>query len=196
MEHVLTPALRMSLGQLPSPQRDREALLTSVDWAVGAAFLFARGAYAEAADLAERGGEIATLVRRVCLGLLGPETGDGAVGLAAAYAFVEYFIKSPIQYAVLHRLGPVTAWDLCWHQIPLLVAAGITLAVVRYFLRGVFGMHGLPIIACALVISYVSAILITAIRPTGKAVLNESRMLIGRLWNSATRFLRQQEASA
>jgi O-antigen/teichoic acid export membrane protein len=120
----------------------------------------------------------------------------GAVGLAAAYAFVEYFVKSPIQYAVLHRLGPVTAWDLCWHQIPLLMAAGITLAVVRYFLRGVFDMHGLPIIACALVISYVSAILITAIRPTGKAVLNESRMLIGRLWNSATRFLRQQEASA
>jgi len=120
----------------------------------------------------------------------------GAVGLAAAYAFVEYFVKSPIQYAVLHRLGPVTAWDLCWHQIPLLVAAGMTFAIVHYFLRGVLGMHGFAVIACALVISYVSAILITAIRPTGKAVLNESRMLIGRLWNSATRFLRQQEASA
>ena len=119
----------------------------------------------------------------------------GAVGLAAAYAFSEYFLKSPIQYAVLHRVGPVTAWDLCWHQVPLLLAAGFTLGVVHYVLRGAFGMHGVPVIASSLVISYAAAVVVTAMRPAGKAVLRESRMLIKRLWNSATKSV-QREASA
>ncbi len=119
----------------------------------------------------------------------------GAVGLAAAYAFSEYFLKTPIQYAVLHRLGPVTAWDLCWHQVPLLVAAGITVGVVHYGLQGTFGMHGIAVIAASMIVSYVSAILITAMRPAGGAVLKESGMLARRLWSSATRKM-QREASA
>jgi len=94
----------------------------------------------------------------------------GAVGLAAAYAFSEHFLKSPIQYAVLHRLGPVTAWDLCGHQIPLLLAAGFTLGVVHYVLRGAFGMHGVAVITLSLVISYMAALVVTAMRPAGKAL--------------------------
>ena len=119
----------------------------------------------------------------------------GAVGLAAAYAFSEYVLKTPIQYVVLHRLGPVTAWDLCWHQIPLLLAAGFTLGFVHYGLQGVLGMHGIPVIASSLVVSYIAAVLVTAMRPAGKTVLKESRMLFGRLWNSATKLI-QREASA
>jgi hypothetical protein len=42
-------------------------------------------------------------------------------------------------------------------------------------------MHGIPLIASALFISFGSAIIATAIRPQGREVLSESRALIGRL---------------
>jgi O-antigen/teichoic acid export membrane protein len=119
----------------------------------------------------------------------------GAVGLAMAYAFSEYVLKSPIQYAVLHKLGPVTAWDLCRQQVPLLVAAGFTLGVVHFVLRGVLGMHGIPVIASSLVISYAAAVTVTAMRPAGSAVLKETRLLAKRLWISAAKSFRR-EASA
>ncbi|MEO6954779.1 MAG: hypothetical protein ABI321_23465 [Polyangia bacterium] len=70
-EHPLTPALRLGLGQAPVTTRDRESMLAAPDWAVGAAYLFARGAYAEAAELAERGGTVGATIRRICLGILG-----------------------------------------------------------------------------------------------------------------------------
>jgi O-antigen/teichoic acid export membrane protein len=105
----------------------------------------------------------------------------GAVGLAAAYAVAESLLKAPIQYAVLHRVGPVTAGDLCRLQLPLLLAAAVTLTVVNYVFRGYLGMHGVPLIASALAFSCVSAILVTAIRPRGMAILLESRMLFHRL---------------
>lgn len=105
----------------------------------------------------------------------------GAVGLAAAYAIAEALVKAPIQYAVLHRVGPVTAIDLCRLEIPLLAAGGFTLAVVSLLLRGALGMHGIPLIASALFISFASAVLATVIRPQGKEVLGESRALLGRL---------------
>lgn len=98
----------------------------------------------------------------------------GAVGLAAAYAFVDYFIKSPVQYAVLNRIGPVTAMDLVWQQVPLLVAAGGTLLAVRFILQGRMGLHGIPLIAIALVLSYALSLLVTALRPGGRAVLGET----------------------
>jgi hypothetical protein len=113
----------------------------------------------------------------------------GAVGLAAAYAFVEYFLKSPIQYAVLHRLGPVRASDLCWQQFPLLVAAGATFAIVQFLLRGSLGMNGVPLIVMAVLISYASALAITSIRPGGRAVLAESKRLAGTVWNRARIYL-------
>jgi O-antigen/teichoic acid export membrane protein len=105
----------------------------------------------------------------------------GAVGLAAAYAIAESLIKAPIQYAVLHRIGPVTAADLCGLQIPLLVAAGFTLTIVAFVFRGVLAMHGVPLIASALFLSFASAILACAIRPRGREVLAETRMLFHRL---------------
>ena len=106
----------------------------------------------------------------------------GAVGLAAAYAMAESLFKAPIQYTALHRVGPVTAGDLCHLQIPLLLAAGLTLAIVRFVLRGALGLHGIPIIAFAVIVSYASAVLVTAIRPEGLPVLLESRELFRRLW--------------
>jgi O-antigen/teichoic acid export membrane protein len=109
----------------------------------------------------------------------------GAVGLAAAYAFVEYFLKSPIQYAVLHRMGPVKAWDLCWQQGPLLLAAGITLLLVHFVFRGMLNLHGISLIAFAVLVSYASAIGITALRPGGRSVLKESNRLIALVWNAA-----------
>jgi len=105
----------------------------------------------------------------------------GVVGLAAAYAIAETLIKAPIQYAVLNRVGPVTAGDLCRLQVPLLAAAGFTLSVVGFVLRRALGMHGIPVIASALVLSFGSAILATAIRPQGREVLSETAMLIRRL---------------
>ena len=105
----------------------------------------------------------------------------GAVGLAAAYAIAEFLVKAPIQYAALHRVGPVSAGDLCRLQIPLLIAAGFTLSVVVFVLRGILGMHGIPLIASALLISFASAILATAIRPQGREVLSETRTLFQRL---------------
>ena len=105
----------------------------------------------------------------------------GAVGLAAAYAIAESLIKAPIQYAVLHRVGPVSARDLCRLQIPLLVSAGFTMAFVIFVLRGMAGLHGLPLIASAAIISFGSATLITAIRPQGREVLSESGTLLRRL---------------
>lgn len=114
----------------------------------------------------------------------------GAVGLAAAYAFVEFFLKSPIQYAVLHRLGPVSAWDLCWQQLPLLAAAGITLLIVHYVFRGILSLHGISLIALAVLVSYVAAVGITAIRPGGKSILVESVRLMVRIWTAARLRLR------
>ena len=70
-EHPLATALRLGLGQPPAWPRDRESMLTPPDWAVGAAYLFSRGAYPEAAELAERGGMVGATIRRICLGLLG-----------------------------------------------------------------------------------------------------------------------------
>jgi O-antigen/teichoic acid export membrane protein len=105
----------------------------------------------------------------------------GAVGLAAAYAIAESLIKAPIQYAVLHRVGPVKAGDLCRLQIPLLIAAGVTLAVVTYVFRAHLGMHGIPLILSALALSCVSAVLVTLIRPQGREVLHETRSLFARL---------------
>lgn len=105
----------------------------------------------------------------------------GAVGLAAAYAVAESLIKAPIQYAVLHKVGPVTAADLCRLQFPLLIAAGFTLAVVVFVLRGILAMHGVPLIGSALSLSFASAFLVTAIRPQGREVLRETRMLLHQL---------------
>lgn len=110
----------------------------------------------------------------------------GAVGLAAAYAIAESLIKAPLQYAVLHRVGPVTARDLCGLQVPLLFAAGFTLAVVTFVFRQSLGMHGILVIASALAISFASALLVTAIRPQGREVLRETRMVIERLVAKAT----------
>jgi O-antigen/teichoic acid export membrane protein len=105
----------------------------------------------------------------------------GAVGLAAAYAIAESFIKAPIQFAVLHRIGPVTAADLCRLQLPLLISAASTVAFVTFVLRGVLNMNGVPLIASALFVSFASAILVTAIRPQGREVLSETRMLFHRI---------------
>ncbi len=112
----------------------------------------------------------------------------GAVGLAAAYAFVEYALKSPIQYVAVHRLGTVTAGDLCWQQIPLLLAAAITVVTVRMVFQGMLHLHGLTVIVAAGLLSYVCAFIITAIRPGGRAVLGETKRLAGRLWKSAQNF--------
>jgi O-antigen/teichoic acid export membrane protein len=115
----------------------------------------------------------------------------GAVGLAAAYAFVEYTLKSPIQYAALHRLRTVTAGDLCWQQIPLLVSAAITVVTVRTVFQRALHLHGFAVIVVAFVLSYACAFTITAIRPGGRAVLAETKRLIIRLWKS-TRMLQWQ----
>jgi O-antigen/teichoic acid export membrane protein len=105
----------------------------------------------------------------------------GAVGLAATYAFAECLLKAPIQYGVLHRVGPVRFGDLCWLQVPLLVAAVSTIAFVKLVLRGAVGIDGLPLIAAAVATSYVFAILVTVARPSGRTVLMESRTLLQRL---------------
>jgi O-antigen/teichoic acid export membrane protein len=105
----------------------------------------------------------------------------GAVGLAAAYAFVEYFIKWPVQYTVLHRVGPVSAPDLIWQQVPLLAAAGGTLLIAQFVLRGQMGLHGIPLIALATLLSYALSIAVTALRPGGRAVLSETGGLISHL---------------
>jgi O-antigen/teichoic acid export membrane protein len=105
----------------------------------------------------------------------------GAVGLAAAYAVSEFAFKAPIQYAVVHRMGTVSAWDLCWQQIPLLVAAAFSVVTVRLVFQRTLHMHGLALLVVGLVISYAWAITITAIRPGGRAVLQESKDIIGRL---------------
>lgn len=106
----------------------------------------------------------------------------GAVGLAAAYALAECLLKAPIQYGMLHRVGPVTFGDLCRMQIPLLLAAGSTIAIVRFGLRSLIGLHGIPLVAAALTLSYAIALLVTAARPSGMAVLKESWTLAARLW--------------
>jgi hypothetical protein len=58
----------------------------------------------------------------------------------------------------------------------------LTVAMVRFVLRGALGLHGIPIIASAFIVSYASAVLVTAIRPKGLPVLRESRELFRRLW--------------
>jgi O-antigen/teichoic acid export membrane protein len=111
----------------------------------------------------------------------------GTVGLAAAYAFSECFLKSPVQYAVIGRIGPVRVLDLFWQQFPLVAAGGITWLIVRYVLRGHSSLHGLPLIAVAVVLSYALAIFVTAIRPGGRAVLRESNGLVKRLMSTLRR---------
>jgi O-antigen/teichoic acid export membrane protein len=112
----------------------------------------------------------------------------GTVGLAAAYAFSEFAFKAPIQYAVVHRLGTVTAWDLCWQQGPLLIAAALTVLTVRMVFERTLLMHGLGLLVVGLLVSYAWAIAITAIRPGGPAVLRESKDIIGKLLKRAASF--------
>ena len=114
----------------------------------------------------------------------------GAVGLAAAYAFVNYFLKTPVQYAVLHRSGPITALDLLWQQVPLVFAAGGTLLIVRFLLQDRMRFQGIPLIALALVLSYALSIAVTAVRPGGRAVLAETGSLMGQLLSQALTRLR------
>ncbi len=109
-EHPLAPVLRLGLGQLP----DRGASTASeVDQVVTAAHQFARGAYAEAAELAELAGPIAALVRRVALGLLGAwqelvrdaERDDGNELLEEASAVALDRLADPgVALALLRRL--------------------------------------------------------------------------------------------
>jgi tetratricopeptide (TPR) repeat protein len=70
-EHPLAPALRLGLAPLPANAASRGSASSSIDQAVGSAFLFARGGYAEAAELSNRAGPIAAIVRRLSLGVLG-----------------------------------------------------------------------------------------------------------------------------
>ena len=110
----------------------------------------------------------------------------GAVGLAAAYAIAECLLKAPIQYGVLHRVGPVTFGDFCRMQIPLLLAAGSTIAIVRFVLSDMMELHGILHVATALALSYALAIVVTATRPSGRMVLKES-------WGLARRLGRRRE---
>ena len=55
-------------------------------------------------------------------------------------------------------------------------------------LQGMLDVHGLPLIALALTVSYAISIGITAVRPGGRAVLDESTRLLARMWNSARSF--------
>ena len=105
----------------------------------------------------------------------------GAVGLAAAYAFSEYVFKTPVIYAALHRIKPVSAIDLVLTQLPLIISGGITLLLVKRVFQTTLGMHGLILILTAVAISYLLALAITAIRPGGRAVLSESQQLINQL---------------
>lgn len=108
----------------------------------------------------------------------------GAVGLAAAYAFVEYVLKSPLLFTVLHRMGPVSAWDLCWLQVPLLISSGLTLLIVQFLFRTVLHVQGFWLVAAALVVSYCLAIAVTALRPGGRAILLETKRLMVHLRSS------------
>ncbi len=68
-EHPLASVLRLGLGQ--SPLDEPRGTGSAADHAVGAASLFARGAYSESAEIAERAGVVGALVRRIALGVLG-----------------------------------------------------------------------------------------------------------------------------
>ena len=73
-EHPIAAALRLGLAPAAVGGRsplDRAGVAGEVDHAVLAAQLFARGAYAEAAELADRAGALAAFIRRAALGALG-----------------------------------------------------------------------------------------------------------------------------
>jgi O-antigen/teichoic acid export membrane protein len=100
----------------------------------------------------------------------------GALGVAAAYAMSEY-IRTPLLYVVIGRVGPVTAWDLTRVQAPPMIAALVTLIVMRWAAAGVPG-HALERIIATFTLSYALTLALTALRADGRAALREGADMI------------------
>jgi O-antigen/teichoic acid export membrane protein len=109
----------------------------------------------------------------------------GAVGVAAAYTISDFLVRTPVLYYVIGRMGPVTAGDLLRLQVPPLIAALGTYAIVRWLISDLAHLSGAPRIAAALVISYSLTLALIALRKEGRIALREGgslarSMLLGR----------------
>ncbi|MDB5648603.1 MAG: capsular polysaccharide biosynthesis protein, partial [Hyphomicrobiales bacterium] len=91
----------------------------------------------------------------------------GAVGVACAYAIVEYVYRIPLLVILAGRKGAVTRADLMLGLLPLLTAAGLTLLTLDQ-LRELTTFKGWQLILVALPIAYAQALLMLAILPTGR----------------------------
>ncbi|MDB5593450.1 MAG: capsular polysaccharide biosynthesis protein [Hyphomicrobiales bacterium] len=94
----------------------------------------------------------------------------GAVGVACAYAIVEYVYRVPLLFFLAGRRGSVTALDLILGVLPLLAAAGLTLLTI-HFLREAQSLQGMRLIFAALPIAYGEALAVLALLPTGRRLL-------------------------
>ena len=104
----------------------------------------------------------------------------GAVGVAAAYTVSEYLVRLPAMYWVIAKVGPVTAADLAMLQFPLLAAAAVTKLIHDLLLRPGFGLSGMAMIACTVLLSYALAAVSQVLFAAGRTRLAEALDLSAR----------------
>ena len=96
----------------------------------------------------------------------------GVTGLAAAYAIGGWVVRLPVLYAMLDRIGPVSAKDLAFLQLPLTAAAVATFAIA-YGLADL-GFSGIALILMVLVTAYALSALTMLTYPQGRGILRSA----------------------
>lgn len=94
----------------------------------------------------------------------------GAVGVAAAYAISGYALRIPVLAALLHRVGPITAWDFLMPQL-LFVVSALAAWACYLALPHSWVSWNLSAIAIAVGLNYGLALLLMLAVPTPRRAL-------------------------
>ena len=100
----------------------------------------------------------------------------GAIGLAAGYALSGWVLRLPVLYIVLHRVGPVTFWDMILLQLPLTAAAAVTWLAAQGLAR--HGYAGVELLVITAALSYTLAVLTFCSFAQGRAILSGAANLV------------------
>ncbi|MGG7517680.1 lipopolysaccharide biosynthesis protein [Allorhizobium undicola] len=95
----------------------------------------------------------------------------GAVGVAAAYAISGYILLIPVLACVLHRVGPVTAFDFLSIQVTFVTSAGLSWLCFRQIAATGWITSDILSVAVAALLNYgIAAVLVVAF-PTSRRIL-------------------------
>lgn len=96
--------------------------------------------------------------------------GWGAVGVAAAYAISGYILRIPVLAALLHRVGPVSAWDFLTPQL-LFIASALAAWACYHALPQPWLAWDIVAIAVALALNYGIALVLMLLLPNSRQAL-------------------------